>query len=165
MGSRTPIGQMLLQMGYIDAWQLQSALGFQRKWGCRLGRALINLGLIQERVLMTELARQHGVRCVDLADLFVPAEVLRLVPEKVIRTHRVFPIALSTETRRGPLIVATSEPQNLIALDEVAFASGKAVTAALASELEIERCIERHFHGNTGPNGWGVPAWATGRVI
>jgi type IV pilus assembly protein PilB len=124
LGSRVQIGQLLLQSGFIDAWQLQSALGFQRKWGCRIGRAMIHLGFLSAEALMTELARQQGVRYVDVADLWVPREIVRLVPEKLIQKHGLLPIALGSETRRGPLICATTDPSNLIALDEVAFASG-----------------------------------------
>jgi hypothetical protein len=48
----------------------------------------------------------------------------RLVPQKYIRSHRVFPIALGPGERRGKLFVATSAPQNLAVLDEVAFITG-----------------------------------------
>jgi hypothetical protein len=156
---RVPIGQLLVQQGHIDTWQLQSALGYQRQWGCRLGRALVQLGMVTERVLMDGIANQLGVPHIDLSTLYVPPEVLKLVPEKLIRARKVLPIALGREPRHGPLIVATSEPQNLALLDEIAFVTGREVKAALASERDIEQYIERHL------SGLDTTDWRGGRGI
>lgn len=46
--SRPPIGERLVQAGYITPCQLQSALAFQRGWDGRIGleAALVKLGLL-----------------------------------------------------------------------------------------------------------------------
>ena len=152
-----PIGQILVQKGYIDPWQVQSALAHQRCWGGRLGEALVKLGFISEPVLLTELARQLGVAYVEIGNRQIPDAVVRLVPEKLIRARKVFPAAFAWQGKRNLLVVVTSEPQNLVALDEVAFASGKKVKAALGSESDVEQAIERHL-GPTAPwNSTAVP--------
>jgi hypothetical protein len=161
--TRTPIGQMLLQAGLIDSWQLQSALSEQQRWGGRLGDALVRLGFISRHDLLKSVARQHGVPYVEIANRPVPPHVLRLVPEKIIRSRKVFPIAYAGAPRRGMLVVATSEPQNLVALDEIAFASGQTVKAALASDEDIAQAIERYLGEETppppppGPGRYRVP--------
>jgi type IV pilus assembly protein PilB len=146
--TRLPIGQILVQTGYIDPWQLQSALAHQRFWGGKLGAALIKLGFIAESVFLTELARHLGVPYVHIGNRRVPDAVVRLVPERLIRARKVFPAAFAWQGKWNQLVVITSEPQNLAMLDEVAFASGKKVKAALASESDVEQAIERHL----GPN-------------
>ena len=145
MISHLPIGRLLVQGGYIDSSQLQSALAHQRCFGGRLGAALVTLGFISEPLLMTELAHQLGVPYVQIGTRRIPDAVVRLVPEKLIRARKVFPVAFAWQGKRNLLVVVTSEPQNLVALDEVAFASGKKVKAALSSESDIEHAIERHF--------------------
>ncbi len=145
MTTRLPIGQILVQTGYLDPWQLQSALAHQRSWGGKLGEALVKLGFITEPVLLTEVARQLGVPYVRLGNRRIPDAVVRLVPEKLIRARKVFPAAFAWQGRWNQLVVVTSEPQNLAVLDEVAFASGKRVKAALASEGDVEQAIERHL--------------------
>ncbi len=145
--SRIPIGQMLLRAGRIDPWQLQSGLAHQRRWGGRLGGVLVGLGFVSEQAVLTEVARQLGVEYVELAGRSVPMEVLRLVPEKIVRARKALPIALASESRRGPLVVAMAEPQNLATLDEIAFVSGLAVRPALASERDLDRAIARHLDG------------------
>jgi hypothetical protein len=160
VADRLPIGQRLIQQGRIDAWQLQSALAHQQRWGGRIGEALVGLGFLSEPVVLSEVARQLGVPYQELAGRWVAPEVVRLVPEKLIRQRRIFPVALAAQTRRGPLVVATAEPQDLAALDEVAFATGMVVKPVLASARDLEQLIARHLDGVTlaRRDGVDVPA-------
>lgn len=170
MTSRLPIGQLLIQSGRIDGWQLQSALAHQRRWGGRLGEALVGLGFVSEPVLLAELSRQLTVPYIELGERYVPPAIVRLVPEKLIRSRKVFPIALVSSSRRGPIVIATSEPQNLAVLDEVSFATGMKVKPVLASAGDIERAIDRHLDGldvTTGVGAVELPRAALGpmRVV
>jgi hypothetical protein len=152
---RVQIGQLLLQAGRVDSAQLARALAHQQKWGGRLGDALMALKLVSEPELLTELARQHSVQYVQIGERFVPAEIVRLVPQKYIRSRRVFPIALGPDHRRGKLFVATSAPQDLTVLDEVAFITGMAVQALLVGDRDLDEVIKRHF----GPTvTWAPPS-------
>lgn len=143
--SYVPIGQFLLDAGRIDAAQLASALALQKETGARIGESLVTLGHISESLLFSELARKHGVRYVLLGDCRVDPGVLRLVPERLIRARKVFPLAQVQDQGRTTLLVATSAPQNLALLDEVAFAAGMRVKGALASDRDVELAIERHL--------------------
>jgi len=143
--SRLPIGQLLIRQGRIDSWQLQSALAHQKRWGGRLGEAIVGMGFVPEQVVLSEVARQLEVPYLEMTDRYVAPAIVRLVPEKLIRSRKIFPVALASQSRRGPLVVATSEPQNLAALDDVVFATGLAVKAVLASDRDIERAIARHL--------------------
>lgn len=145
MSGNLPIGQILVQQGHIDPWQLQTALAHQRCWGGRLGEALVHFGFISEPTLLAEVARQLGVPYVQIGERIIPDTVIRLVPEKLIRARRILPVVFAWQRRRNLLVVATSQPQDLIALDEVAFASGKNVKAALAAASDLDQAIARHL--------------------
>jgi len=142
---KTRIGQQLVDAGYIDDAQLEVAVAHQRKWGGRLGDAVVALRFMSEPALLCEVARQHGVLYVELGHEKLPETVLHLLPERLIRGRRVLPMGVGPHPRRGPLFLATSEPQNRVVLDEVAFASGMKVRPVLASEGDIIRAIERHL--------------------
>lgn len=141
------IGEMLVEGGHIDLQQLRSALAWQRRWGGRLGNALLALGWVDERSLAAALSRQLGVAQVDLEALEVPESVIRLVPERVQRERGIMPVALLAESRRGPLLIATADPLDVAALDEAAFASGKRVRPLLAAPSDIVRAHGRHLDG------------------
>lgn len=145
--ARIPIGQLLVEQGRIDDNQLRVALAHQRQWGGRVGEAMVCLGFLAEQELHRALARQHGVPYLTLGTRRVAPGVLRLLPERLIRSRRVFPLAILSTDKRGHLVVATSDPGDIRTLDEVAFASGMAVRAVLASEQDIERAIDRHLGG------------------
>jgi type IV pilus assembly protein PilB len=141
--ARVPIGEMLVKQGRIDAMQLQSALAHQRQWGGRLGRALVALGFVSERVLLQAVGEQLGIPFVEIGSRPVEPRVVHLVPEKLIRSRRVVPLELVAGSRRGPLLVALSEPDNLATLDEIAFATGMSVKPVLAAEADVDAAIAR----------------------
>ena len=150
MASRTPIGQRLLNAGRIDPEQLRRALAHQQKWGGRVGDALVALKLVSESDLLTELAHQHGVRYVQIGERPVRPQIVRLVPEKYIRSRRTLPIGIVPNGRcNGKLLVATSAPQNLAVLDEVAFITGMAIQPVLVGDRDLDEAIKRTFGSRT----------------
>ena len=148
--ARVRIGEMLVGQGRLDGAQLESALAHQRKWGGRIGRAIVHLGFMREEALLQAVGQQLGVPFVEIGDRFVPRHVLALVPEKLIRGRRILPLARLSETKRGPLVVALADPANLVALDEIAFATGMQVKPVLASEADLEGAIGRLLDGTIG---------------
>ena len=60
--ARTNIGNLLIEQGRIDDMQLKSAVAYQRRWGGRIGQAMVTLGFLSEQVLMSTLSLQLGAR-------------------------------------------------------------------------------------------------------
>lgn len=145
MTPRIRIGELLIEQGRIDAIQLKSALGYQQKWGGKLGQVLITLGFVTEPVLMQTLSQKSGVPYVELGDRIVPPPILKIIPEKVMRERKVMAVALLSDHSRGPLVVAMSDPWDLALVDELAFVTGKAVKPVLASDRDLDRALRRHL--------------------
>jgi hypothetical protein len=141
--ARVRIGELMVRQGRIDEMQLQSALAHQRRWGGRLGRAIVGLGFVSEPTFLEALSEQLGTPFMVIGDRAVERAVLALVPEKLIRARRVLPLAKLTESRRGPLVVALSDPGDLAVLDEVGFVTGLSVRPALAAEADLDQAIRR----------------------
>jgi len=156
--ARMPLGELLKQQRLIDDLQLRSAIAYQRKWGGKIGQAFVRLGFMDEPVVLENVARQIGVPFVAIENRIISPEVIKLVPEKLMRQRRIIPLALLSENRRGPLIVALSQPDNLHVLDEIAFATGLLIKPVMASEEDIERALARHLDGII----WSVPAASRG---
>jgi type IV pilus assembly protein PilB len=152
------LGEMLLSEGRIDAAQLQSALAHQRRWGGRLGQAIVQLGFMTEPALLEEVGRHLGVPFVDIGERTIPPHVLALVPERIVRDRHVLPLARLSERPRGPLAVALADPGDLAAVDEIAFASGMEVKPVLVAERDLERAIARHLDGVELPREIGFEA-------
>lgn len=145
--AKVRIGEMLVRRGDIDLVQLQSALAHQRRWGGRLGRAIVHLGFMQERAVLETVSEQLGVPFVEIGDRRIPYHVVSLLPEKLIRTRKVLPLEVLATERRGPLLVALADPADLRVIDEIAFVTGMIVNPVLAAEPDIDHAIARHLGG------------------
>lgn len=145
--ARVRIGELLVQKGDIDAVQLQSALAHQRRWGGRLGNAIVQLGFMNERAMLETVGEQLGVPFCEIGDRAIPRRLVALVPEKLVRGRKILPLELLGTGKRGPLLVALADPSDLGVIDEVAFATGMTVRPVLAAEFDLDRAIARHLDG------------------
>jgi type IV pilus assembly protein PilB len=161
MEPRTLIGESLVDQGSITLLQLRDGLAWQKRWGGKLGHALLALGYVEESALLGVLSRQLGVPVVEVDALAIPADVVRLVPDRVLRERRIVPLALLSESRRGPLVVATADPLDAGVLEEVGFESGKSVRPVLATQRGIDRALSRHLDRSQDRSETGPPPEST----
>lgn len=148
--ARIRIGELLVSGGHIDTMQLDSALAHQRQWGGRIGQAIVQLGFLSEERMLQAVGSQLGAPFVVIGERVVPPSVAALLPKKLIRARRAFPLEKLSEHRRGPLVVAFADPADLIAMDEISFVTGLEVRPVLAAEWDIEQVISRHLGDGQG---------------
>ena len=145
--ARVRIGDMLVKAGLIDEMQLQSALAQQKQWGGRIGDILVDKGFVDEMMLWKGLSKQLGVPLVSLPTLGIPRELAATIPKDLCEKNEIFPI--KREERQ--VTVATSNPNNVGGLDEIAFRLGLKLKVVLAPQREIDWAI-RHLHmGDPSP--------------
>jgi type IV pilus assembly protein PilB len=133
------LGQILIELGYITATQLETALEEHRKTPKSLGRVLIDLGMIKESDLVRALAEQVGLEFVDLSEFQVDAVATALLPEALARRYRALPIG----ERDGRLLVAMSDPANVYALDDIRTITGRDVLPVVATANDVEAAIQK----------------------
>jgi len=141
---RKRLGELLVESGAIDEFQLKAALGHQRQWGGKIGQTLVDLKLVTEPAVVSALARRLECEVARLDELRltpVMEEALRLVPAALARKH----LALPLESTRCTLTVAMADPANVLALDELAFHTSRRVKALLAGPREVARAVSRYY--------------------
>ena len=121
------IGQILISQGILTEDQLRIALLEQMKSKLPVGKLLVNLGFVSEATLRDALSEKLGLQSVDLSQIIIDSQAMKLVPRDFALRHHIFPVALDRE--RGTLIVALSDTNNLVALDQL--------RARLRGELEL----------------------------
>ena len=141
------IGQILISQGILTEDQLRIALLEQLKSRQPVGKLLVQLGFVSEATLRDALSEKLGLQSVDLSQIVVDPAAIRLVPRDFARRHNLFPVAVDRERRR--LILAISDTNNIVALDQVrAQLRGELeIEVRLAGESEIARAIEQ-FYGH-----------------
>jgi type II secretory ATPase GspE/PulE/Tfp pilus assembly ATPase PilB-like protein len=141
------LGELLIQQGLITADQLRIALTEQKNHQMPIGRLLVRLGFVTEAVIRDIMARTIGQESIDLTQVVVDADSIKLVPQEFARRHRVLPIAFDGNERS--LTVAITEVFNVVALDQLRATLGQNVKikTVLASEAQLEDSIDQ-FYGH-----------------
>lgn len=140
------LGELLIQQGLITQDQLRIALTEQGTQNIPMGRLLVQLGFVTEAVIRDIMARTIGQESIDLGQVLVDAEALKLVPQEFARRQRLLPIAFNAEENQ--LIIAITEIFNLSALDQLRAMIGNRVQikTVLAGQGQLEEFID-HFYG------------------
>jgi type IV pilus assembly protein PilB len=139
------IGELLVRENLLSRDDLARAREKARASGGRLAAEIAQLGFLEESELTEFVAKQYGVPSIDLADFEIDAEVIALIPEEVAIKHNVVPVNRAGST----LILATADPSNIFALDDIKFLTGYTIQPVVASEEAIKRSIEEHFDNSS----------------
>ncbi|MBE3133742.1 MAG: Flp pilus assembly complex ATPase component TadA [Acidobacteria bacterium] len=135
------IVEVLLERGLIEPGHLAEAMTLRKKEGVRLDRALVRLGYISEEQLLKILGEQLAIPLIDLSTVQIDVETLRSLPAKLVYRKNLVPVS----RQNGTLTVATSDPFDLYAFDELRLLTGLVIQPVLAPEEEISKLIKAHY--------------------
>ncbi|MES2878118.1 MAG: GspE/PulE family protein, partial [Pseudomonadota bacterium] len=135
------LGDVLVQQRLISQEQLQQTLDLQRQTGKKVGRLLIETGVITEELLANGLARQLRIPFVNLKTFPFRADVVKLLPESVARRLR----ALVLEDKGDTLLVALADPLDLFAFDELTRLLKRQVSIAAVPESQLTLAFDRLY--------------------
>ncbi len=135
------IGELLVKENLLSSEQLLKAREEAATKGQRLGAQITALGFMDENELTEFVAKQYGVPSINLDDFQIEPEVLALIPEEVAKKHSVVPVNRAGST----LILATADPSNIFALDDIKFLTGYNIQPVVASEDAIRAAIEVYY--------------------
>ncbi len=138
------LGEMLLEAGLIDQFQLESALSMQRNLGGQIGKALVKLGYLPEETILEFLEAQVKYSRISLQELEVPAQLMALFPVERMLELTVIPIELRKTGNEKILRIAMTDPTDLKLVDDLQFATGCKVIPVLAVEDEIREAINNN---------------------
>ncbi|HSK21862.1 MAG TPA: ATPase, T2SS/T4P/T4SS family [Egicoccus sp.] len=136
------LAQILQDRGLVEPDQLREAEVEQQQTGRSLGRVLVDRGLLSEKDLVGALAAQIGLDFVDLADTDIDARLATLVSANTLRKHSVLPYAM----RDAKLLVAMSDPSNVVAIDDVRTITKLDIQPVVATRDDIHAAIDRFAH-------------------
>jgi general secretion pathway protein E/type IV pilus assembly protein PilB len=136
------LAQRLVQKGLLSEAELSRVAEAQMAApGKPLHELLIERGFAKEDDVLQALADEFGMELVDLTKVTVEPETLKAMPLKLVHRRTLMPLS----RENGTLIVATGDPFDVYALDELQTLTGLHVQPVLASPREIARLIKTHF--------------------
>ncbi len=136
------LGDILVEREVITTAQLESA---NEQCGPteRLDHILVRLGYCSETHVLEALGKLYQFDVVDLAapDVPVDIELLQRMPSKLVHRAKLIPL----DKINGSLRVATPDPFQIYAFDELRMLCGLEIKPVLAKESEISEIIKKHF--------------------
>ncbi len=102
---------------------------------------LVEKGFVKEDQMLPVLADEFGMEWVDLTQVKVEPDALAGAPLKLLNRKNLMPIS----RHNGTIVVATGDPYDAYALDELTTLTGLQVHPVLGSPKEISRLIKTHF--------------------
>ena len=133
-------GEILLSKGLLDERQLR-VLRENPQAGTRPDQVAVQMGFVTEEQALAALADALGMTFVDLTTAEPDLELLAAFPAKLMHRHGLFPLRREGDS----LVVLTSDPFDLYAIDAVAAATGQTIRPALAVAEEIGKFIKTHL--------------------
>lgn len=135
------LGDVLVQQRLISQEQLQQTLELQRQTGKKVGRLLIETGVITEELLANGLARQLRIPFVNLKTFPFRADIVKLLPESAARRFR----ALVLEDKGDKLLLALGDPLDLFAFDELTRLLRRPIAIAAVPESQLAPAFDRLY--------------------
>lgn len=137
-------GDWLVQQGYLEEPQIRKALDDQSRNGGRIGQALVRLKIFDSLQLIQLLAEYLNLDYLSLDDMTgIDKVIARAVPENIAKRFSM----LAVRQDGDRVLVAMSDPLNVIAIDTVAVKLKKPIRVMLSSEEQVMRAIEYVYHG------------------
>ena len=136
----------LVAKGLLSQEQVKQAKEEMKKTGLPLERALEKLGFITEDDIAGAVAESLNVVYIDLKHYLLNPELTKYIPEPVAKKYKVIPLFIIGNT----LTIATSEPGDIVALDEIrAVSKLPVIETVYSTEKDIQKAFDQ-LYGITG---------------
>ncbi len=131
---------MIVELGFASREAVERAADEARGTGRTTGQTLLGAGVVTPDQLARAVAERYGIDHVDLNSFQVDPGATALVDPLVLRRYRAVPIAFLDERT---LLVATADPANVLAVDDLAMMTGYEIRRAAATAEDVDALLGR----------------------
>jgi type IV pilus assembly protein PilB len=135
------LGEILLEDGLITHEQLMEALQIQKSddQNRKIGEILVEKGYVDDKQMTEILADIYQLPYVDLSEVLIDESVFQKVPSDMLHRYKVIPINMEDQF----IVVATHNPLDVSAFQEIQYACGFQVKPVMASTQDIADHLEK----------------------
>ena len=135
------IEELIHERNLVTPEQLAEIREEHQRTGKRWSQIIVDFGLMGETELLHAIAEHLGLEFVNLEDMDIPGNILRLMPTQVARMYGAVPLSLTGNTVR----VAVLDPFNPQLVEELSFVLGKDVQLVVAQPKQVEEAVARYY--------------------
>ena len=137
------LGDVLVNSGVITMDDLEKGLARQKGTGRKLGEVLVDEGFVSEDNIARALSDQLHYDMVELQNVVIDPEVLKLVPVNVLKKYKMIPFEFSPDTMR--IRMAMSDPMDMGALDDVTIITNMQVEPVVATTSAVMLALDQYY--------------------
>lgn len=153
------LGDILLEKGYVNKAQLEDAKRWQKTHpNEKISAILLSRGIITEECMLSAMAERFNTTYLNTELVVRRPEILKNVPEQIVKKHCIMPI----DIKAGQIIIATHDPHDIGAFEDVKMVSRMDVGFVLAPQRIIESAIDKYY---TNAGNFFVSDDATQKVV
>ena len=140
-------GALLIEHGLLNPEQVKELRAnpvegdSNSNGAARIDLAAIERGMLTEEQVLRAIGKSVGFDYIDLESADVDLTLLDDFPQRLIHSHALFPVS----RHNGSMVVATSDPFEFYALDELSAALGLSVEPVLSPKQQIAARIKAHL--------------------
>ncbi len=131
---------VIVDMGLVARSRVDEAIAASRSSGTTPERVLVEEGALSNDGLARALAERYGLDHLDLGVFQVDMGAANLVTTAAAKRYQAVPVAY---VDKRTLLVAMTDPSNVLAVDDIAIMTGYEVRVAVAAPEDIVALISR----------------------
>ena len=134
------VTDVIVDLGYVGDERARQAIEEARTAGRPPERLLLEQGAISADQFSRALAERYGLDHVDLTAYQVDMAAANLISVNTARRYHAIPVGFID---KKTLLVAMSDPTNVLAIDDIQIATGLDCRVAVAAEEDVEGLLGR----------------------
>ncbi len=138
---RKRLGDILVDSKYCKPEQIDDAFKKAKEQKLRLGAYLVKNGIITNKQLSIALSKQYDIPFIDLDESLVDPVVGSLLTQKFCQDHILCPV----KKENGKLVLAMTDPTDIITIDQIEMMTGMRVSPVVSSELSIIAALDNLY--------------------
>jgi type IV pilus assembly protein PilB len=138
---RKRLGELLLDAKKLTEKDLLRALTEQKKYGDKLGKVIVKLGMLSEKEIIDTVSKQLNIPIIDLRELEIPEDVVTLITTDIAKNSMVIPVM----RRHNVLKLAMVDPLDIDAMDNVARMVKMEIEPLIVTEDELKQALEKYY--------------------
>jgi type IV pilus assembly protein PilB len=139
-GSREPISDWIAEMGFLPRERVEQAVEQGKATGRAAEQILLEAGAITGDQLARATAQSFRLHHVDLTIFKTDVSALNSISAQAARRRNAAPIGFD---ERGQLLVAISDPKDVLALDDLKLMTPHKLCPVVASPDDVQALIGR----------------------
>src|SRR5471032_592668 len=148
-GSTNPRGviDVLINKKLATESQLQPAIEEAKKSDKPIQQLIVDKKILEKTTVLKALSEEWRIKAVNLTDMEVDLDVVKVIPEATSRRHKAAPFA----KEENVLFVAMVDPRDFFAVEDIQLRTGFEVQPYLALPGDIVALLDKAYGVSASP--------------